>query len=107
MKHETTYCNNCELNVHSESTPQEERIFGCKISHKNAIPLADAVVDKDYNILCNTNQKYYELGMYHGSTVRIIKNNKSNRNLIVAVGSSRYIISRNIAKNIAVTEGGG
>jgi Fe2+ transport system protein FeoA len=102
MKTDKSYCNKCELNIHDETTPLDKREFGCKAKHEDAIPLAEGKLDKDYKILCNDNQKYLELGMYHGSIVRIIKNNEYDRNIVVAVGSSRYIISRNVAKFVMV-----
>ena len=104
MTKNTKDCTDCELNIHSHDTPLEQHVNGCRLDNDQTIPLVEGRLDKEYSILCNNIQKYIELGMYHGNTVKIIKNDHSDRNLIIAVGESRYILSKNIAQNIMVRE---
>jgi len=67
---------------------------------ENTIPLSDALINNNYKIVDNPNQKYFELGLYNGSEVYIFKTN--DRNLVIAVGASRYIIPKKVAKHIMV-----
>ena len=70
------------------------------MENENTIPLSDAKKELKYKIVNNPYQKYFELGLYNGSEIIVFKTN--DRNLVIAVGSSRYIIPRNIAKDIMV-----
>ena len=69
--------------------------------NENTIPLSDAVIDRNYRIVDNPNQKYFELGLYNGGEIFVLK--KNDRNLVVAVGASRYIIPRKVANTIVVS----
>ncbi len=75
---------------------------GCTVNHEHSIPLSVGEIEKDYKIICNPNPKCFELGLCHGNLIRIIKNNDYDRNLVIAVGDSRYIISRNVADKIMI-----
>jgi len=86
-------CEKCQTR-HSEGKCIEQKSI--------SMPLATTEIDQDYLIVCNPFPKYFEMGLSHGSNIHIIKNNTSDRNLIIGVGESRYIISRNIAKQILV-----
>lgn len=77
----------------------------CGEKHEHSVPLSLADVDKEYKIICNPNPKCFELGMCHGNMIRIIKNNEYDRNIVIAVGDSRYIVSRNVADCIMVEPG--
>jgi Fe2+ transport system protein FeoA len=66
--------------------------------------LEDAQEDMEYIILKNIHRKSFELGLYNGNTIKIIRNNHYQRNLIIAVGESRYIISKDIARHILIKE---
>jgi len=74
----------------------------CIHQREHAISLDQTKVDTEYSIVCNPYLKYFEMGLSHGSPILVIKNTSSDRNLIIGVGDSRYIISRNIAKRIMV-----
>ena len=67
---------------------------------ENIISLSMAEIDTEYKIVKNPNQKYFELGLYVGSEVRVLK--KNDRNLVLAVGAARYIIPLTVAKMIEV-----
>ncbi|MCK9328430.1 MAG: FeoA family protein [Candidatus Cloacimonetes bacterium] len=86
------FCNQCNINrpcqIHTE--------------YKHAIPLSLALADNEFSVICNPNPKCFELGLCHGNVIRVVKNNDYDRNLVIAVGDSRYIISRNVADNIMV-----
>ncbi len=88
------HCINCNIENHP-----------CHIHDKfeHAIPLSLATADDEFTIVCNPNPKCFELGLCHGSVIRIVKNNEYDRNLVIAVGDSRYIISRSVADYIMVT----
>jgi len=64
------------------------------------ISLAEATHDCIYQIVENKQQKYMELGLFKGSKISIFQ--ATNRLLVIAVGASRYIIPRMVAKNILV-----
>jgi len=64
--------------------------------------LDKAQEDMEYLIIKNIHRKSFELGLYNGNTVKIIRNNQYQRNLIIAVGESRYIISKDIARHIQI-----
>lgn len=70
----------------------------------NQIFLDHADVELEYEILCNPHRKSFELGLFNGNKIKVIRNNDFQNNIIVAVGESRYIISREIARNISVKE---
>ncbi len=68
------------------------------------INLNSALEDCEYIINCNHHRKSFELGLFRGNRVRIISNSYFQKNMIVGVGDSRYIISRDVAKTITVQE---
>ncbi|MCL2064311.1 MAG: FeoA domain-containing protein [Candidatus Cloacimonetes bacterium] len=68
--------------------------------NENLIPLSKAVINCKYKIVDNPNQKYFELGLYNGSEINVFKTN--DRNLVIAVGASRYILPQKVAKDIMV-----
>ncbi len=68
----------------------------------NILSLDLAELNQDYMITFNPHRKSFELGLYIGNTVRVIRNNYFQRNIIIAVAESRYMISKDIAKRIKV-----
>lgn len=86
-------CNNCQTKKNQCETTD-------KFEH--AIPLSLAEAEREFIIICNPNPKCFELGLCHGNVIRIVKNNDYDRNIVVAVSDSRYIISRNVADFIMV-----
>ena len=69
---------------------------------KKKIILTEGDLNTEYTITHNPHQKYIALGLFSGNTIKIITKSKYNRNLVVAVGDSRYIISKNITDGIMV-----
>ena len=67
---------------------------------ENTITLSQAEMNCKYRIIDNPNQKYFELGLYNGSEINVFKTN--DRNLVIAVGASRYIIPKKVGKEIIV-----
>jgi Fe2+ transport system protein FeoA len=53
-------------------------------------------------IVNNPNLKTIERGLYAGAQVFMLRNKNYEPNLVVAVGDSRYILSRRISKQITV-----
>lgn len=69
---------------------------------ENCLSLDLAEIDQDYMITFNPHRKSFELGLHIGSIVRVIRNNDFQRNIIIAVAESRYMISKDIAKRIKI-----
>ncbi|OQX70642.1 MAG: hypothetical protein B6D62_04000 [Candidatus Cloacimonas sp. 4484_275] len=53
-------------------------------------------------VMENPDKKTVEMGIYVGNTVIVQKNDRNEPNIVVAVGESRYIIPRNLAKRILI-----
>ena len=66
------------------------------------INLNDTEENGRYIVFNNPDKKTMELGIYVNSIITIQKNDLNEQNIVVGVGESRYIIPRDIAKNIIV-----
>ncbi len=64
--------------------------------------LSQAVGGSVVMVTCNQNIRMVERGLYNGISIRILRNNRDEPNLIIAVGDSRYILDRRIAAHIKV-----
>ncbi len=77
----------------------------CHLNHvNNNMSLENAEIETKYEIVCNSHRKSFELGLFNGNQITVIRNNDFQNNIIVAVGDSRYILSKEIAKNIFIKE---
>jgi Fe2+ transport system protein FeoA len=70
--------------------------------HKPCENLAQALAESTVTITCNNDHKTVERGLYTGVTVKVLRNEADEPNLIVAVGDSRYVLDRRIAHRIKV-----
>ena len=77
------------------------RCDNCHIN-RSRINLNEAEENKRYIVFINQDKKTIELGMYVNSIISVQKNDPNEQNIVVRVGESRYIIPRDIAKNIIV-----
>ncbi len=53
-------------------------------------------------VYCNDDIKTIERGLYLGVQVKVMRNDLTEPNLIVAVGDSRYVLDRRVAEHIRV-----
>lgn len=82
----------------------KHRCFRRNCAFGDSQSLDQAEEEKSYKILSNLHRKSFELGLYNGNQITVVRNNAYQRNLIIAVGESRYIISKGIARHILVEE---
>lgn len=68
----------------------------------NELNLAECREKIKYKVLKNPVKKIIEMGVYPNSIVTAVKNDKNNPNIIIGVGESRYILSKNVAQKIIV-----
>jgi Fe2+ transport system protein FeoA len=78
-------------------------------SHKIIPPCADELISindapeqKRVIVAANSDIKTMEMGLYPGSIISLTHNNPQERNIIVKIHDQRYVIPREIAKNIMV-----
>jgi len=71
-------------------------------NNNGVFTLNDAERGIFYSIIENNDKKTVEMGIYTGTTVMVQKNDRSEPNIVVAVGESRYIIPRDLAKKILI-----
>ncbi|HHE37312.1 MAG TPA: ferrous iron transport protein A [Candidatus Cloacimonetes bacterium] len=57
---------------------------------------------KKYVVISNPDKKTVEMGIFAGSMIEVQKNERSEPNIIVGVGESRYIIPRDLAEQILI-----
>lgn len=76
----------------------------CWKDFNNAYELSDIEEGIEVIIICNHDLKLIEMGLYVGSRIKIMRNSSSDPNIIIAVGESRYSLSREIAKDILVNK---
>jgi len=87
---------------------KRQRLCGehrCGESRKNRgcfHPLSDFEQGAKGRVLSNNDRKTIEMGLFNGAIVTVIKNHLNDVNMVVAVGESRYIISKEVAKKINV-----
>jgi Fe2+ transport system protein FeoA len=74
----------------------------CWKDFDNAYELSDIQEGKEVIIICNHDLKLIEMGLYVGSRIKVMRNSMSDPNIIIAVGESRYSLSREIANEILV-----
>ena len=92
-------------NLHNERGKKGKRKHHrnyCRHFKNCCISLNDTMENKKYLIMTNPDKKTNEMGMHAGAIVTIIKNHETDSNLIVAIGDARYIIPRDLAKEISV-----
>jgi len=71
--------------------------------HENQIfTLNEALEGIPCIVVENPDKKTVEMGIYVGNTVVVQKNDRNEPNIVVAVGESRYIIPRDLAKRILI-----
>jgi len=78
----------------------------CPMKKNHDSSLESALEDKQYKIISNPHQKSFELGLFNGNIITVIRNHCFQRNMIIAVSDSRYIISKDIARHIKVEKVG-
>ncbi len=64
--------------------------------------LESAFEDEQYKIINNPHRKSFELGLFNGNVIKVIRNNCNQRNIYIGVADSRYIISKDIVRHIKV-----
>jgi len=69
---------------------------------RSKINLNDAEENYNFIVLSNPDKKTMEMGIYKNSVIYVQRNDQNEPNIVVGVGESRYIIPRDIAKNIIV-----
>ena len=67
-----------------------------------AHPLSDFAQGADVVIISNSDRKTLEMGLFGGALIHVMKNHPGDTSMVVAVGESRYIISREAAAKIQV-----
>ena len=65
-------------------------------------PLSDFAQGADVVVISNSDRKTLEMGLFVGAVVHVMKNRSKDANMVVAVGESRYIISKETAQKIQV-----
>ncbi len=68
----------------------------------DCIPMSDLAKGKSATVHCNTDLRTIERGIYLGALITMFRNELDEPNIIVAVGDSRYVLDRRIAKDIRV-----
>jgi Fe2+ transport system protein FeoA len=78
---------------------QRKRIF-----HHNTecFSLNDTQENASYLVLANPDKKTNEMGLHAGSVLTVHKNHQTDSNIIIAIGETRYIIPRVLAREILV-----
>ncbi len=74
----------------------------CPCKQGDCIPLSDLSQGKSGTVYCNNDLRTIERGIYMGARITIFRNESEEPNIIVAVGDSRYVLDRRIAKHIGV-----
>lgn len=64
--------------------------------------MSDLSKGKSATVYCNSDLRTIERGIYLGALITIFRNDPDEPNIIVAVGDSRYVLDRRIAKDIRV-----
>ncbi len=74
----------------------------CHCLSGDCISLDDLATGKEALITCNNDLKTIERGLYHGKRVVAQRNEPGEPNIVVAVGDSRYVLDRRVARLIRV-----
>lgn len=64
--------------------------------------MSDLSKGKSATVHCNGDLRTIERGIYLGAHITMFRNDPEEPNIIVAVGDSRYVLDRRIAKEIRV-----
>lgn len=64
--------------------------------------LANVEEDNIVVIASNNDHKTMERGIYTGVSVKVLRNEKEEPNIVIAVGDARYVLDRRIARRIKV-----
>ncbi len=67
-----------------------------------AHPISDFAKGAEVVVLSNSDKQTLEMGVFSGVPVHILKNRPNDPNMLIAVGDSRYIISKEVAIQIQV-----
>ncbi|MDI3504160.1 MAG: hypothetical protein PWP64_1096 [Candidatus Cloacimonadota bacterium] len=79
---------------------QRKRRFECHLGE--CLPMSDLEPGTQATVYCNNDLRTIERGIYRGAKITIFRNEPEEPNLIVAVGDSRYVLDRRVAKDIGV-----
>lgn len=74
----------------------------CLLCPGDCMDLAQLPGGSQATVLCNHDTKTIERGLYIGVKLEVFRNEADEPNLIVAVGDSRYVLDRRIARAIRV-----
>ena len=74
----------------------------CRCLRGDCISLAELSQGSEALITCNNDIKTIERGLYHGKRVHAFRNDPDEPNIVVAVGDSRYVLDRRVARQIRV-----
>ncbi len=74
----------------------------CECASGQCITLSELSTGSEALITCNNDIKTIERGLYHGKKVSAFRNEPGEPNLVVAVGDSRYVMDRRVARLIKV-----
>jgi Fe2+ transport system protein FeoA len=66
--------------------------------------LSDVPAETEVTITCNHNYMTIERGLYTGVRIRVLRNEPSEPNLVIAVEDARYVLDRRIADSIRIRE---
>lgn len=66
--------------------------------------LDDGDEERSYVIAVNPDRQSREMGFFPGMEVRILRNVGGEHGLVVALGSTRYVLARKAAKAIKVSD---
>ncbi|MBM4152090.1 MAG: ferrous iron transport protein A [Kiritimatiellaceae bacterium] len=65
-------------------------------------PLSDFAQDARVVVVFNPDHKTLEMGLFSGALIHVIKNRPNDANMVISAGEGRYIISKEVAKQIHV-----
>lgn len=64
--------------------------------------LAEAFEGQAYRIVANPDRQSREMGFFPGMEVRVFRNVEGEHGIVVAAGSSRYVVARKAASGIRI-----
>jgi Fe2+ transport system protein FeoA len=50
----------------------------------------------------NPDRQTYEMGLFRGAKVQVLRNDNEDNALLICTGNTRYMISKSVAKTIVV-----
>ena len=69
----------------------------------NVIQLSEVEEHKRIKVFSNSDIKTMEMGLYPGSVVSVVHNDRRERNIIVKIHDQRYVIPRTTASKIMIS----